>query len=134
MFKLSTYGFPRAEQDIGNELSAGRGEGKTDGSVLWLVITSGGSVDILEDFVETELSETLSGVSNKSWGPSECESSESLSGLDGSESVSDAGVKTWHSLHSALDDIEWANQSVGDSAGKDSSHHAFLVVTEVVNV
>ena len=36
-------------------------------------------------------------------------------------------------LHSALDDIEWADSSVCDTAGEDSSEHALLVVFEVVN-
>jgi hypothetical protein len=38
--------------------------------VLGDVITGGISVDILEDLVESELSESLSGVSEESWGPS----------------------------------------------------------------
>ena len=37
-------------------------------------------------------------------------------------------------LHSALDNVEWADQGVGDSAGQDASHHAFGVVTEIVYV
>ena len=67
MFYFGTYGFPWAEEDIGNDLGTSRGESETDGSVLWLVITSGGSVDILEDLIETELTETLGGVTDKGW-------------------------------------------------------------------
>ena len=37
-------------------------------------------------------------------------------------------------LHSALDNIEWAHNGVGDTAGEDTSHHAFFVVTKIVNV
>ena len=64
---MVTYGFPWAEKDISDDLGAGRGNSETNSSVLWLVITSSGSVDILEDFIESELSETLGGVSNESW-------------------------------------------------------------------
>jgi hypothetical protein len=67
---LDTYGFHWAEKAISNDLSAGGGDGETKSSVLWLILTSGGSVNILEDFVETELSETLSGVSEEGWSPS----------------------------------------------------------------
>lgn len=37
-------------------------------------------------------------------------------------------------LLAALDDIEWANGSVGKTAGEDTAGHAFHVVGCVVNV
>jgi len=37
-------------------------------------------------------------------------------------------------LHSALDNIERANNGVSDTAGKDTTSHAFAVVREVVNL
>lgn len=67
---MVTYGFKWAEEAISDDLSAGRGDSETECLVLGNVITSSSSVDILEDLVETELSETLSGVSEESWGPS----------------------------------------------------------------
>ena len=67
---IVTYGFPWAEETISDKLSTGRGDGETESLVLLGVLTSGGLVDILEDLVETELSETLSGVSNEGWCPS----------------------------------------------------------------
>lgn len=36
-------------------------------------------------------------------------------------------------LLSALNDIEGANKGVGDTAGEDTSNHAFLVVSQIVN-
>ena len=65
-----TYGFHWAEETIGNDLSAGRGDSETDSLVLGNVVTGGPSVDILEDLIESELSETLSGVTEESWSPS----------------------------------------------------------------
>jgi len=58
----------------------------------------------------------LSGVTNKGWGPSESETLEAFSGFDLLESISDTLVETWGSLHSALDDIEWADNGVGNTA------------------
>ena len=37
-------------------------------------------------------------------------------------------------LHAALDDIEGADSHVGQTAGKDTSDHAFAVVASVVDV
>ena len=37
-------------------------------------------------------------------------------------------------LHSALDNIQRTHDGVGDTAGEDTSNHAFLVVTKVVYV
>ena len=65
-----TYGFEWAEEAIGNDLSASGGEGESKSLVLGDVVTGGISVDILEDLIESELSETLSGVSEEGWSPS----------------------------------------------------------------
>ena len=64
---MVTYGFPWAEKDISDDLGAGGGNSETNSSVLWLVITSSVSVDILEDFIESELSESLKTVSYEGW-------------------------------------------------------------------
>ena len=78
----------------------------------------------------------------------ESETLESLSGIDLSESIENAGVEAgvglyakrrleaWLStyLHSALDNIERAHHGVSDTAGEDTSDHALLVVTDIVNV
>ena len=66
----STYGFHWAEETISDEFGASRRKGETNSSVFWFALSGGTSVDILEDFIETELSETLSGVSEEGWGPS----------------------------------------------------------------
>ena len=65
-----TYGFHWAKETIGNDLSTGGGKSETDSLVLGNIVTGGPSVNILEDLIETELSESLSGISNKSWSPS----------------------------------------------------------------
>jgi len=127
-------GFPGAKQNIGDELSASRGDSPTDGLILGGVLTSGSSVNILEDFVETEFTEALAGVTDESRQPTEGETLEAFSSLDLSETVTDRLVETGTSLHSALDNIERANNGVSDTAGKDTTSHAFAVVREIVDV
>jgi len=65
-----TYGFHWAKETIGNDLSTGGGKSETDSLVLGNVVTGGPSVNILEDLIESEFTETLSGVTDESWSPS----------------------------------------------------------------
>ena len=67
---MSTYSFPWAEKDIGDDLSAGGGHEETNSLVLVGLLAEGTSVDILEHLVESELSESLEAVSNEGWEPS----------------------------------------------------------------
>mmetsp|Transcript_13057 Transcript_13057/g.22034 ORF Transcript_13057/g.22034 Transcript_13057/m.22034 type:complete len:302 (+) Transcript_13057:28-933(+) len=128
-------GLEGAEEAVSNDFGAGGGEGESDSLVLLGVLLAGdASVDILEDLVESELSESLGGVSNEGGEPSNGESLESLLGLDLSESISDSAVESGTGLHSALDDVEGADEGMGDSAGEDSSGHALLVVLHIVDV
>jgi len=66
----STYSFHGAEGDISDDLSGGGGDGETDGLVLGGLVSEGILVDILEDFVETELSESLGTVADEGGEPS----------------------------------------------------------------
>ena len=60
-----TYGLEGAKKAVSNDFGAGGGEGESNGLVLLGVLLSGDtSVDILEDLIESELSESLGGVSN----------------------------------------------------------------------
>ena len=68
--KRFTYGFHWAKHNIGDDLSASRGNEETDCLILGGLLTESTSVDILEDFIETELSESLHRISSKSWEPS----------------------------------------------------------------
>jgi hypothetical protein len=66
-----TYSFPWAQKGVGDNLSGGGGNSEADGLVLLgLLLSNDAFEDILEDLVETELSEALSGISNEGWGPS----------------------------------------------------------------
>jgi len=65
---------------------------------LWLVLSSNTPVNILEDLVESELSESLSRVTDESGSPSNCESFHAVGCLDFSESISDSTVKSWVGL------------------------------------
>ena len=69
--RLSTYSFEGGKGNVGDELSTGRGDGKTNGLVLDGVLFASCCLkDILEDFVETELAEALGTISDQSGEPS----------------------------------------------------------------
>jgi len=65
-----TYSFPRAQEAVSDHLGGGGRQGESEGLVLGGVVTSNASVDILEDLIESELSESLSRVSDESGSPS----------------------------------------------------------------
>ena len=67
---MVTYGFEWAKEAISDDLSACGVDSKSKSLVLGNVVTGGSSVNILEDLIESELSETLSGVTEESWSPS----------------------------------------------------------------
>ena len=94
----STYGFPGAEQDVGDDLGAGGGNEEAHGLVLRSLRAESELVDVLEHLVEAELSEALSRVANESREPAEGETLEALSGVDLSETVTDRLVETGVSL------------------------------------
>lgn len=64
-----TYCFHGSEEAVGDDLSAGGGGEEAEGLVLLSILSESALVDILEDFIETELSETLSGVADQSRSP-----------------------------------------------------------------
>lgn len=67
---VCTYSLEGCERDVGDELSAGRGHGETNGLVLDSVFLAGGELeDILEDLVESELAEALSSVADQGGEP-----------------------------------------------------------------
>ena len=96
---MVTYGFEWAKEAISDDLSACGGDSESNSLVLGNVVTGGRSVDILEDLIESELTETLSGVSEEGWSPSEGESLEAFSSLDLSETITNSGVESWGSLN-----------------------------------
>lgn len=70
MVERFTYSFEGSEGNISDELSASRGKSETDSLVLDSVfLTGSSSEDILEDFVESELAEALSSVSDQGGEP-----------------------------------------------------------------
>lgn len=69
--RLSTYSFEGGKRDVGDELSAGRGDGKTNSLVFDGVLFASSCLeDILEDFVEAELAEALGSIPDQSGEPS----------------------------------------------------------------
>jgi len=127
--------FEGAKRDISDEFGAGGGDSETNGLVLGSVFgTDDTLVNILENFVETELAEALSTVSDEGGEPAVGETFKSLGSVDDFETIGDALVHSGVSLFTALDNIEGANSSVSETAGEDTASHAFHVVRSVVNV
>ena len=67
---MATYGFPWAEEDVSNDLGASGGYQETDSLVLSGLVSKSALIDILEHFVESELSEALETVANERGEPS----------------------------------------------------------------
>jgi hypothetical protein len=94
----NTYCLEGCEHGVGDDLSACGGGEETDGLVLLSRGAEGLLVDILEDFVETELSEALARVANESCVPPDGEALNTLSSVDSLESVGHALVESGVSL------------------------------------
>jgi len=78
-----------AEEDISDNFSTGGRNSPSNSLILDSVLLSNGSgEDVLEDLIESELSESLSRVTDECGSPSSGESSESLSDLDLVNSIS----------------------------------------------
>lgn len=97
-----TYRFPRAQQNICDELGASRRESPADRLVLGGTGAGSIRVDVLEDLVEAELSEALEGVADEGRPKSDTEALEALGCVDLLEAIADTGVKTRVSLNKAV--------------------------------
>ena len=97
-----TYRFPWAQQNVCDELGAGRRDSPANRLVLGGVGTGSTCVNVLEDLIEAELSEALEGVADEGWQKSDAEALEALRSVDLLEAVADTGVKTRVSLNKAV--------------------------------
>jgi len=126
-------GFPRAQEDISNNFSGSGGKSPTDTLVFdGIFLTNDASIDILEEFVETELSETLKGITDQSRSETQRETTGTFSGLDGSESITNGLVLAGVDLHSALNDIQRADGSVGKTTSQSTTNHTLEIVGSIV--
>jgi hypothetical protein len=129
---LQLGGFPRAEQQVGDDFGRPRGNGPPDLFVLVGVFLSHNFlVDVLEDLVEAELAESLRGVADEGGGPAEGELSV---GLDLGDAVAHALAEGGVELLLALHDVEGHDGSVGQPAGQGTADHALEVVARIMHV
>lgn len=129
------YSFEGTEKSICNDLSTGWRDWPSNCFVFVCILLANNSlVHVFEDFIETEFSKTLSGVPNESWHPTDRQSFESLLGLNRVESIRYWFVNLCINLFSAFNDVKSYNGCVCKSASKDSSSHAFNVVSSIMNV
>jgi hypothetical protein len=116
------HGFPRAQSGVSDEFSAGGGRQVQQVLVLLGVLLAGHiSVGLLEVFVETELAETLSRVTDQSGSPAENKTTSTFLGENFAHGSLDTDLLT------ALDDIEGDDTSVGKTARKNTTQGAEAV-------
>jgi len=80
------------------DLSKSRWYSKSNSSIFLLILSGGVSVNILEDFIKSEFTESLHRISNSGWEPSERETVKTLSCFNLSESIEYICVHAWVSL------------------------------------
>jgi hypothetical protein len=101
---LEFGGFPRAEEQVGDESSGYWGNEPFDLYVLLSVFLSDHFlVNILEDLIEAEFAEPMCGVSDEGRGPSDCKLSIEL---DFGDAVAPALAESRVELFLALHDVE----------------------------
>jgi len=66
----ATYCFEGAQETVRNDLGASGGYQESDCLVLVSLFTKSIPVYVLEDFIESKLSEALCSISNEGWEPS----------------------------------------------------------------
>jgi hypothetical protein len=121
-----------AEGDISDGLSRSRGGEIDDVTVSIVVLLSGDvGVEILEDLVESELEESLGGITDGGREPTLDEGSRTLLSGDDLHASDETLILLRVGLEIALDDIERSDDGVGDTAREDTGDHA-LEVVEVV--
>lgn len=80
-------GLPWTEEGVCDELSGSGGDDVSEDLVLVDFVSGDSGVDVFEDFVESELSDSLEGVTDEGWAPSEGDSSEPVFIIDLLDSV-----------------------------------------------
>ena len=127
-------GLHRAEEDIGEELSRSR-SGQVDGvlPVLGGLLSHHIGVDVLEDFITTELEETLEGVTDHGRLPTSVETLTVPGDLGGLlKTIEQRGVHAGVGLTTALHQIQRSDEGVGSSARQNTSHEAGAVELGIV--
>lgn len=126
---LDLNGLPGAEQDISEELSRGRGNEEQGGLVLVSsLLTDEVGVLVLEKLVQTVLTGTLEGVTDKGSTETSEDSRETLSADDSAEGVEVTLVEGLVDLQTALHEIKGGNGSVSRTASEDTTDGAVLEV------
>ena len=125
-------GFPWAKETVSDDLSWSWGNWPSDFFIFVCVFCSNNVlIDILEDFIEAEFTESLKGVSEEGGWPSE--SAPSV-GSDFGDAVDHAFAEVGVDLFFALHDVEGDDGGVCESASEYTSDHAFKVIAGIVNV
>ena len=113
------------EGNVSKELGAGRrGEVKRSSVEVSVLISDHVGVDLLEDFIESKLAETLGGVSDSSGGPAKDKSLGSSLSKGHFEAIANRLVLLLVDLQPALDQVEGGDGCVGHATGENSTKGA----------
>jgi len=89
-------------------------------------------LEVLEDFVESELNHSLDVLANAGRKPSFDKSPHALGGADLPEAMEEVALLACVGLHVAFDHVERSDQSVGDSAAECTSHETLQLLAVCV--
>jgi hypothetical protein len=125
--------FHGAEGNISEELSRGRTQQPDDTSVLHRSLLTGDvSIQVLEDLVETELEETLHGVTIEGGEPTLPDGSRSLLSHDELDGLDKTSIFGTIHLHVTFGHIKRSYGSMSQTTGEDTSNHALGIVAHCV--
>lgn len=114
------------QESIGDDFGRGRRNGPEDFSVVGEGLVSDDLLgQVLEQLVETELSESLETVPDEGGAESEGEFGDSSGGLDVLEAAQDGFVLVRVDLFSAFNYIDRGDAGMGKTASHGSAHHTF---------
>ena len=78
-------------------------------------------VEVFEDFIETKFTQSLHGIPNECWCPSQTKSSHSTLGYCNSKATENTSIFLWIDLNSTFNQIERNDGCVCDTATEDST-------------
>ena len=126
------------ESDVSKELSAGGGcEVERSSVEVGVLLSDGVRVDLLENFIESKLAETLGRVAESSGSPAEHETLGPALSQGHFEAVTDGLVLLLVNLQSALDQIQGGDGGVGDATREnptEGTESEVLVTSELAAV
>jgi hypothetical protein len=128
--------FKGAQGTISNDFSTGTRNSPSDPLILDSVVISNDSLeDVLEHFIESELSHTLSGITQKSRGKAKSKSTDSFLSSQHLDALHHIRVHLRFTyLVSTLHNVYRGNTSMGQPTRHSTTNKALAIVRSIMNV